>query len=390
MVSPSGCISPDSEYYLQAAHNLSIGKGHYITFEGKETFNAIWPMGYPLAIAGLHLLTGLSLFWSAKLVNLLCLLCCFWGCWRLFGAKAWFVALPLCTGSMIKIWSYTWSEGLFLSLLLLFCWLLGQLWASFQDRNSLDLSSNRPKSTHKSQWLHFGGLIACGLGMFVVRYVGIFELIVFSVLIIKGFRERKPALSWRLLASLVIIFVLMLLYFWMNFQHTGTLAGPVRNPDSSANNDFGWMVLKGLINEVLVVRDWDFQHLDLVFLGGFIFQIFVGWKIWKAFLDTKNTIFSGVIFEKILIFNAFSYAIVLIILRWFTPFTDLDYRYFAPMTLPLWMAFTVWLVRAEQQAVFVKVRWYVVALFLCSMVDAFIPGSITFAKGVQLFQEKIF
>lgn len=44
-------LTPDSHYYLQAAQNLLNGKGYIITFEGKDTFCAIWPIGYSGLIA---------------------------------------------------------------------------------------------------------------------------------------------------------------------------------------------------------------------------------------------------------------------------------------------------------------------------------------------------
>jgi hypothetical protein len=98
-------LTPDSHYYLQAAQNLLNGKGYVITFEGTETFCAIWPIGYSALIAGMAWLTPFSVETASKIVNLLALAGCFWLIYRRFHDKAWFVALGMMTSSLVQLYA---------------------------------------------------------------------------------------------------------------------------------------------------------------------------------------------------------------------------------------------------------------------------------------------
>ncbi|MEZ4905953.1 MAG: hypothetical protein R2822_31400 [Spirosomataceae bacterium] len=113
---PAYFLTPDSHYYLRAAQNLLDGRGYLIVFEGKETFCAIWPVGYPALIALVSFCTSLSLEISSKILNLMALGGCFWLIYQRFGEKAWFVALAFMSTSLVQLYSNTWSETVFLFL----------------------------------------------------------------------------------------------------------------------------------------------------------------------------------------------------------------------------------------------------------------------------------
>ena len=71
---PNGYISPDSSHYLKLSQNLIEGKGYYVSTYGitgqDRTFFAIWPAAYPTLIYFAAKLTGLSVFWASKLLNI--------------------------------------------------------------------------------------------------------------------------------------------------------------------------------------------------------------------------------------------------------------------------------------------------------------------------------
>lgn len=373
VVSPNGCTSPDSVFYLESAQNLSTGQGYFITFEGVKTFNAIWPMGYPLSIVLVHSTTGLNLFWASKVVNYLCLLLCWSYIQRRYGDKAWFVSLPFCTGTMIKIASYTWSETQFITLLLIWVLALYQLFLS-------------PKKLYSAM------LVVSGFGMFITRYIGGFSVLVTSLITI--FFALKKERTKSLLFGLLTILegLLMAGYLAYNYNQTGTWAGGgIRDalPNESFS-EYGLMVLRGVFNEWWLVKDTDFQRPDPLFLIGVVVQLVVGWKAIQHRHTIQKLAGASMTLPAVLVITALSYAFFLMVARRNTAFMDLDFRYFAPMTLLLWLAFALWMIAPEQAVFFKKTYRLFTALFLLSVIDALIPTSISLADTLRLVQEKIF
>ena len=72
---PDGYLSPDSTNYLKLAQNLLEGNGYYVSAYGStgqdREFFAAWPVGYPTLIFVVAKLTGLSVFWASKFLNIL-------------------------------------------------------------------------------------------------------------------------------------------------------------------------------------------------------------------------------------------------------------------------------------------------------------------------------
>ena len=61
-----GLVGYDSDYYLRQAAFFVEGRGLYSLGELEPEPFTTWPLGYPLAIASAAKLTGLSVFWAAK------------------------------------------------------------------------------------------------------------------------------------------------------------------------------------------------------------------------------------------------------------------------------------------------------------------------------------
>src|SRR5699024_6994206 len=121
---PNGFITSDSAHYLQLAQNILNGDGlstaSYV--DGMSTFFATWPVGYSVLIATVSFLTGLSVVWGAKVVNMICLGFCFILIKRLFHERALTVVLIFFISTFTVLFTYTWSEVPFL---------LGLLWLVF-------------------------------------------------------------------------------------------------------------------------------------------------------------------------------------------------------------------------------------------------------------------
>ncbi len=120
-VERTGYTSPDSLYYLEVAQNILLGKGFYFSgvnaapeSSGKQTYFAIWPLGYPVLIAGVAFITALPVFWASKVVNLISLGLCFYLFRIMNKERAYLLALPLTSFTFFEVFSFTWSEAPFL------------------------------------------------------------------------------------------------------------------------------------------------------------------------------------------------------------------------------------------------------------------------------------
>ena len=71
-----GLVTYDSDYYLRQAAFFVEGRGLHSLGELEPEPFTTWPLGYPLAIAGAAKLTGLSVFWAAKVVDTAAALIC--------------------------------------------------------------------------------------------------------------------------------------------------------------------------------------------------------------------------------------------------------------------------------------------------------------------------
>ena len=151
-------ISPDSTYYLGAAQSLLDGNGFYILSKAGNTsvYFATWPIGYPFLIAVVAFITKTTnLYFASKilsigLIGLILIM------FRIrFGIKAVFISLLLLTPAFLSIFSYTWSEQVFI---------FASIWFSFALYDVISVKN--PK------WYHYLLLMISSLAIFFSRYVG--------------------------------------------------------------------------------------------------------------------------------------------------------------------------------------------------------------------------
>lgn len=334
-------LTPDSHYYLQAAQNLLDGKGYRIVFEGKETFCAIWPIGYSALIAFVSWLTVFSIETASKIVNLLALVGCFWLIQRRFQEKAWFVALGLMTSSLVQLYTNTWSETVFLFFVLGFC------------QSQPHRATVRPTKGGEAFW---------AIGAFLTRYAGVFLLI--PLLIQRKFRA----------AAYCLVFIIG--YLLYNFYQTHTFTGGHGFWPEEPLIGRVWRGLRGLGEEFVffAVRDWDLKSLTLSdsmkwFIYGvavlqFLIAGLIIWRLYKekgldAYCMTKEPFF----------FTAVAYLLFTIVIY----LTDasiesLYFRRLTPSSLLFTLGILGWV--AEQKQLFERTQWLFVAFFVLSMIHA--------------------
>ncbi|AYQ33705.1 hypothetical protein [Runella sp. SP2] len=334
-------LTPDSYHYLHAAQSLHDGKGYYIVFEGRDTFCAIWPVGYSASIAGLAWLTGFSVEISSKIVNLLALAGCFWLIYSHFREKAWFVSLAFSASSLVQVYANTWSETLFLFFVVGFA------------AQSIEAM---PTKVGGAFW---------AIGAFLSRYAAVF--LAFVLLIQRKFRA----------ALYYLLFVAGYLLF--NFYQTKTFTGGHGFwPDEPWLSRVG-RGIRGLGEELLffAVRDWGLKNTALVdsvkwliygvALGQVIVVSLMMREFWKwvkghgidAYGMTKSSFFQVGVGYLL-----FTIAIYLTD----TSIESLYFRRLAPASLLFTVAVLEWV--SLQKVLFERTKWYFVLFFVLSIIHS--------------------
>ncbi|MFN8349352.1 MAG: hypothetical protein U0X91_30400 [Spirosomataceae bacterium] len=331
-------LTPDSHFYIQAAQNLLDGKGYRIVFEGKETFCAIWPIGYSTLIAFVSWLTSFSIETASKIVNLLALAGCFWLIGQRFQQKAWFVALAFSASSLIQLYTNTWSETVFLFFVLGFC--------------------TRPLPLRGGA----RGGVLWAIGAFLTRYAGVFLLI--------------PLLIQRKFRAAVYYSLFIGGYLFFNLYRTGTFTG---GHGFWPEEPFGERLLRGIrgLGEEFLffgVRDWGLKQTALrVGMQWFIYGVaflqcliagLIGWKWYKVKDSDACSMTKNVFFPVAVSYLFFTIAVYL---------TDasvesLYFRRLAPASLLFALGL---LARAsEQKVIFEQTKWLFVTFFALSIIHA--------------------
>lgn len=362
-------LTPDSHYYLRAAQNLLDGRGYLIVFEGKETFCAIWPIGYPALIAAVAWLTSLSVETASKVVNLLALAGCFWLIYQRFQDKAWFVAMAFSASSLIQLYTNTWSETVFLFFILGFCTVStgaksGVLWA---------------------------------IGAFLTRYAGIFLLLPLFVMAVGYQRSavggRRSANSYWITAICYLLFVVC--YLMYNYSQTQTFTG---GHGFWPNEPFFERLGKGAkgIGEELLffaIRDWDLKNTTLSnLMKWFIYgiaalQVLIGaLVVWRVgwLLKDKDASFVGMTKNKLLLTGICYLLFTVVVYLIDASIESLYFRRLAPSSLLFTLALLGWV--AHQKEIFKRTQWLFVAFFVLSIIHA-IPKRMSSHHVVREKQE---
>ncbi len=345
-------LTPDSHYYLEAAQNLLSGKGYVIKFEGKETFCAIWPMGYSALIAVVAFLTRFSVEIASKIVNLLALVGCFWLIQRRFHDKAWSVSLGFLASSLIQLFTNTWSETVFILFVLGF-----SMFFSPTDR--------------ESKWQKEVSVIFA-FAAFFTRYAGVFLLI--------------PLLLRRQYKVAFYFMVLVTGYLYFNFYNTGTYTGGHGFwPTEPFNQRLG-RGMCGLGEEILffAVRDWDLKNIGLsdtvkwfiysvAILQWVLIGLIVRQVVYFLGLTKKLKINVGHMAKFMLQDPFFLVALAYLFFTITIYLTDesiesLYFRRLAPFSLLFTLGILAWV--SQQKQLFEQTKWLFVAFFALSIIHS--------------------
>ena len=205
----NGFLTTDSTHFLKFAKNFNLNKSFYLyswTNSGEINFFSMWPLGYPLLVSFLSSLTTLDVFWSSKLLNILCILTIFLIIYRKTPYGYSFIGFFFLAGSFLNIFSYTLTENLFI---------VGLISYAYSTHNITN-SSGRIN-------------VILGFISFIIafssRYIGGYLIIFNLFLILRSLRSKSPNLKYFFILF-TLCGIYMCSYLYMNKHFTGFFTYP--------------------------------------------------------------------------------------------------------------------------------------------------------------------
>ena len=314
-------LCPDSKAYIGLAQSIKDGHGFYtidpITQE--RSYFSIWPVGYPVLIAAFSTITGAGVFWSSKLMGLFFMALAFLLFRRLNREYSFVLASVFGAYTYLEVYSYSWSETPFLPGLLLLAFLSNQVW--------------KRKRLLQNSILIF---VTC-IALFLLRYVGAFSFAIpgFFALYFMYKSELKPAIGFFVITALLAI--LAGAYLYTNVVLSGYAAGFERMDEGHVKPlQFMLMLLKGLLNEVLIIREFrPANQPDILLYITVILQSAIMYYVVKVI--NKHFDFWQALKKQslsiICIGIGLLYFLSILSLRILSHFDDLYYRFMAPLSL---------------------------------------------------------
>ncbi|MBO0948054.1 hypothetical protein [Fibrella forsythiae] len=360
-INPTHYLSPDSTYYLSFA-------GWLVGLDGNQYghvatgWDGTFPLGYPLLIGTLAIATGTSLLVASKLLNIV-LTGVFLAIWRqrIGARRALWIGSLLVLGSSVRMLTYTWSEWAFLILLLEWSWFMSQ--------------PVEPIRSGRAQYRYVGILLLLTIGLFLLRYVGGYVVIVYGLMALASYRRTGWAVArLRIGADLaygISMAAFMLGYFFLNSQLSTSPYGGERfyETDETIWEKVYLMVLAPM-NELLLLRDYIPGEPALLVLVGLLAQVaLIGW-IGSRLKPQRDTLPDWKQTDRqwlrVLLFSAGTYLTLLFALRFISPFNGPNARLMAPATVPLLSVAMVWISRWNNVSARRQLGYWWAMFLLCS------------------------
>lgn len=410
----TGYTTSDSMMYLRQAAFLVKGQGFVAAYrpDFSPGYFAVWPLGYPIAIFIVSTMLGISVFWAAKVLNILLLATSLLLIAILFPKNSWVFQLTLLSGSLITVFSYTWSEGFFITASLLFVYAL----YSFMTQG------------YKMRYAAILLLAMCL--MFSARYIGLFVLIPVGYYCIKLGMERQYK-AVTILFFVCLNFILLAgLYLVNNQQQTGFTTG---TPRPSATSGVAELVMQ-LLSALIVEFDYIYIFFPTDWVDSILFCLTIAlpalilvhrfWRIGylvssqlsveldavqrpQEMVDATDVRFTNLLNSKSIVRSKNSeistycitiglfYYLALALLRFSSEFDNFNFRLLAPGTILLFLGilFKIQQIRAIY---FARLKVIIVILTLLSVTyniiyanaQRFIYHEYSWPQQMRLTEEK--
>lgn len=210
-------MTHDSEFYVRTAAGISSGVA-----PRDITYWSVWPIGYPAVIAAIHKITGIHIFWTAKLANILLIAVGICLLRAAYSDRALLFSVLFLAGGMPRIPFMTWAETSFL--------IAGLGFAIALHRH------------HCLRSLAAGALVlVAAIALFLTRYIGLFCLMPIGMLGLYYLWRGEIRDTSRLAIVCVLILLFAGAYFWLNYELTGQSGA-----ERSRNTDGTWQLLSSI------------------------------------------------------------------------------------------------------------------------------------------------
>ncbi|WMN12916.1 hypothetical protein QYS49_34990 [Marivirga salinae] len=318
-------MSPDSKFYTKSATNYNLGKGFVAptTYPFNETtpesYMTVWPVGYPALIAIFSNLTGFNSFVSSKITNafflgLIFILLYYW-----FGEYSILPACYFCSFNQLEIYSYTWSEGVFLFFLLWLLYLLERNLAGKKSSVNLILS------------------IICLASLPLLRYAGLIYFFYLATVVVILFLKKRYLVGKHISVVLFVSSILVFSYLLNNyFISGGFFSGRPRIfPEVESLSIFLKLLFTGIVNELFILRNF-YWNWDPLFILMLLIQLIICYYIFRKKEHLDVDVLKGK--KHILtISSSFFYLISIFVIRKLSPFDAFNYRILAPFSTPIFI-----------------------------------------------------
>lgn len=348
-------VTPDSEFYFRVAENITNGKGmiapevYPFNENTEEVHFAVWPVGYPLLIAFVSKASGLSVLVASKVVNVVFLGFIFLLLHHWFKKEAWLPALYFFSFAKMEVFSYSWSEGVFLFFVLLLCY-----WLSNLDSRFLMLK-----------------VIFTLVALFLLRYAGIVFFLYVGVFGFYRYYKGDKKQAYALIASVFFALIPCLVYLWNNQVQNGYYSGLERfTPDEMSN----WFAISsslvGLADEFLFASHYFIikNNLTMVFVLFTVLQVIFYVFLWRSRKLILKPFFNHS--SLIMLSMGLVYLVFVGVLQRLHACSYFDYRILAPFSTLLFVAVFWSISKPNQPEFFYKnKKWIIGFMLICYLMN---------------------
>jgi len=352
-----GYLSSDSHNYLSLAQNLLEKKGFYTqsNLHKGNNFFSLWPIGYSFFIFLVSKFFNLSVFWASKFLNIFFIGLILINFKIIFRKNAYLYATIFLFASNIDLFSYTWSETMFIVAL---------IWFS----SSLKEFIKNPKIL----FLTFISLSFSTLFLFLSRYAGIYSLII--LLLFTGYFVYLKNFKKATLITGIFIINLLFIAFYLsnNYSETNFIFGESRSFFPREISEFILILAKALIGEIIIID----THLRTTFFYLIIYSIYILifcrflfdiYKNKKLYFKKQNDIFSSKLYGLL----GLLYYLFIIILSYTIGFDSLNYRLLAPGSILIFIAIINFLNESFKKKYIIYFKFYLILIAFFSWIIHF-------------------
>ncbi|WP_069471997.1 hypothetical protein [Candidatus Marithrix sp. Canyon 246] len=375
---PDGFLTIDSTGYLALSQNLLDGNGFFVSFYGltgnDREFFAIWPIGYSSLIYLTAKLTGLSVFWASKVLNIF-LIGLILSVFRvLFKHNAYVYGFIFLFASSIEIFTYTWSETVFI---------FGLVWFGI----SIYMFMLEPKKLV----LIYISLFVSSLFLFLSRYIGAFSFGLIGLLgLYYGFVKKDKSKSIILITIASFNIVIMFGYLYHNYLQTGFPTGMPRIAAPETDGELFVMLLRAIISETIIPMNSISKTAMLIFWMQFSVLIYLIVKYRTSIFNVLKNSQNNKTRKLVLVFISIGlvYLFFIILMRWLVQFDTYRARLLAPGSFLLFIAFIVYIEKFTTEKLFNEFKIFLLSFALLSYFINF-PYSVWKQDKQAMYNETI-